>query len=281
MSIHVLFYSIFAVMNKTRFWKWLKIGLLIYIVLGVSLYFLQDYFIFHPTRLPPDHKYAFEVPFSEIELSVADDRNLSIVRFETSDSVKKGVVLYFHGNMKNITRYAKFAESFTRNGYDVLMPDYPGFGKTTGKRKETIFYADALTLYTIAIRDFPAEKIIIYGKSIGTGIAAQLASIRDCKRLILETPYYNFPALCRKYFFIYPVSLGSKYSFPTSTFIKQIQVPITLLHGTSDGVIPYKHSTWLVEKKPGTGLITIKGGTHNDLPDYPVFQHSIDSLLSN
>lgn len=280
MCEHVLFYSIFAAMNRKRIVRGLGIAFLVYVILGLSLYFLQDYFIFQPKKLPAEYRYQFEVPFKEIDLPVAGDRNLSIVKFETKDSVKKGVVLYFHGNRTNISRYAKYAESFTRNGYDVLMPDYPGFGKTTGTRKEKVFYDDALTLYKLAIRDQPAEKIIIFGKSIGTGVAAQLASVRDCGQVILETPYYNIPAVIRKYFFIYPVGLLSKYRFPTSEYIGYIRAPVTLIHGTNDGVIPYKHSKWLVEKNKSVRLITIEKGEHNNLSEFPLFQKSLDSLLA-
>jgi alpha-beta hydrolase superfamily lysophospholipase len=66
------------------------------------------------------------------------------VQFTTPGSVCKGVVLYFHGNKRNIERYASFAPYFTRNNYDVWMIDYPGFGKSTGERTEKILYRDAL-----------------------------------------------------------------------------------------------------------------------------------------
>ena len=71
------------------------------------------------------------------------------------------------------------------------MIDYPGFGKSTGVFSEQLLYDWALTLYKLARAYYSPDSIIIYGKSMGTGIAAQLASIRDCRHLILETPYYD------------------------------------------------------------------------------------------
>jgi alpha-beta hydrolase superfamily lysophospholipase len=269
-------------MNKTRLkkiWKWFQIIALIYIMIGVALYFLQDKFIFHPQKLPADYKYQFNIPFREINLPVNDKKNLSIVQFTVPDSIRKGIVLYFHGNRKNINRYAPYATHFTRNGYDVWMMDYPGYGKSTGKRTEQILYDDALTFYKMAISKISAEHIIIYGKSLGTGIAAQLASIRDCKRLILETPYYSMDALARHYFFIYPVMPMTKYSLPTFEHFEYIKAPVSIFHGTKDRIIPYKHSKWLTEKKAGTDLITLEKGKHNNLTDFPIYQHKLDSLL--
>ncbi|MEP6700650.1 MAG: alpha/beta fold hydrolase [Bacteroidota bacterium] len=271
-------------MKKTRLkkiWKWFQIAILIYIAIGVALYFLQDKFLFHPEKLPADYKYQFDIPFQQIDLPVTGEKNLSIVQFTVPDSVRKGFVLYFHGNRQNINRYAHYATKFTRNGYEVWMMDYPGYGKSTGKRSEKILYEDALIVYKMAISSVSAEHIIIYGKSLGTGIAAQLASIRDCKRLILETPYYSIDALAKHYFFIYPVMPMTKYSFPTYQHFEYIKAPITIFHGTRDEVIPYKQAKWLAEKKGGTELITIEKGKHNNLNDFPLFQQKLDSLLKN
>lgn len=262
-------------------WKWFKIIALVYIMVGVALYFLQDKFIFHPKKLPADYKFQFDIPFREIDLPVTDKKNLSIVQFTVPDSVRKGIVLYFHGNRQNINRYAQYATNFTRNGYEVWMMDYPGYGKSTGKRNEQILYDDALILYKMAISKVSVEHIIIYGKSLGTGIAAQLASVRECKRLILETPYYSMDALAKHYFFMYPVMPMTRYSLPTYQHFEYIKAPITIFHGTRDAVIPYKQARWLAEKKPGTELITLEKGRHNNLPSFTLFQQKLDSLLSN
>ena len=271
-------------MSKARLkkiWKRIKIIALVYILIGILLYFLQEKFIFHPTKLPADYKYQFDIPFRQIDLAVTAEKNLSIVQFTVPDSIRKGIVLYFHGNRQNINRYAKYAVNFTRNRYEVWMMDYPGYGKSTGKRSEQILYDDALLLYKMAISKVSLEHIILYGKSLGTGIAAQLASVRDCRRLILETPYYSIDALAKNYFFIYPVILMSKYAIPTYRNFELIKAPITIFHGTKDQVIPYKQAKWLANKKPGTELITIEKGKHNNLPDFSLFHHKLDSLLNN
>ncbi len=267
-------------MRSKRIWKFLKIAVLVYVALGLVLYFTQSLFIFHPRKLSADHKFDFKIPFREVSIPITSEKNISIVQFTVPDSVSKGVVLYFHGNRENINRYAKYAPLFTKNQYEVWMIDYPGYGKSTGRRTEKILYEDALTFYKLANSRFPAEKIIIYGKSLGTGIASQLAMVRDCKRLVLETPYYSMDALARHYFPIYPVMPLSKYAIPTHEYFEFIEEPITIFHGTRDRVVPYKHSKWLLKKNRGAELITIDKGRHNDLPEDALYVQSLERLLT-
>jgi fermentation-respiration switch protein FrsA (DUF1100 family) len=128
---------------------------------------------------------------------------------------------------------------------------------------------------------FSEDSIIIYGKSMGTGVAAQLASIRDCKRLILETPYYDFPSVIQHYFPIYPVSMIIHYKLPTHEYIERVQAPITIIHGTEDGVITHSNAERLIPLlRKKDEFISIKGGSHNDLFEFPQCTKKLDSLLS-
>jgi hypothetical protein len=252
---------------------------MIYVGVGVILYFSQSLLIFHPKKLPEDYQFNFQFPFTEALLDVGNDKKISIVQFTVPDSIQKGIVLYFHGNRENINRYAKYAVHFTRNHYEVWMMDYPGYGKSRGKRSEQVLYDDALLFYKLALSRVSADSIILYGKSLGTGIASQLAMVRDCKKLILETPYYSMDALGRHYFFIYPVMPFSKYALPTHEYFEFIQEPIVMFHGTRDEVIPYKHARRLLRKNRNAELVTIEKARHNNLHEYPKFHAKLDSLL--
>ncbi|MBL0154243.1 MAG: alpha/beta fold hydrolase [Chitinophagaceae bacterium] len=265
------------ILEKTGYWAWRVF--LFYIITGTILYFMQEFILFRPKKLAADYKYSFTVPFKQIDLAVNEDKNLSIVQFTVPDSVRKGIVLYFHGNRGNINRYAPFAQLFTKNNYEVWMIDYPGYGKSTGKRTEQILYDDAHLFYKMAHSIIASDSIIIYGKSLGSAIATELASSRDCKQLILECPYYSMSKLAARYFFMFPTGPMMKFELPTYQYLSTVQAPVTILHGTKDGVIPYKHAVWLSEVKKGIELVTIEKGGHNDLADYPVFTEKIDSLL--
>src|SRR5690349_9104418 len=148
-----------------KIWKWLKILLIIYVVLGVAFYFFQDKILFRPEKLPAEHVFSFPVPFKEINLPVNNEKTINLVQFIVPDSLRKGIVLYFHGNMRNIERYAPYAINFTRNNYEVWMMDYPGYGKSIGERTEQIMYDDAKEIYKMARAKAGKDSIIFYGRS--------------------------------------------------------------------------------------------------------------------
>ena len=250
----------------------------VYLLAGVILYFLQDKLLFPPEVLPVNYQYKFDVPFQEMLIPVNKKVKLSAVLFKAENA--RGMVLYFHGNTANINRYAKYMPDFTRNGYEVLIMDYREFGKSTGELTEAALYEDALLMYRVARARFAPWQIVLYGRSIGTGVAAQLASVRDCKRLILETPYYNLADVASSTAPIYPVGMMLDYKLPTNEFLPKVTAPITIFHGTNDNTVPYESGKKLEEFfKKGDEFITIKDGQHNNLNDYPLFHAKLDSVL--
>ena len=258
--------------------KWV---IILYVLLGIGVYFLQNLFLFHPVKLDRNYQFVFSVPFQEIDIPFNETDTINVIKFLSIKSVTKGAVIYFHGNKGNINRFAKFADNFTKQGYEVWMQDYPGYGKSTGARSEEILYKQAELIYALVAAKFSKDDIVIYGKSLGTGIAAYLASVKDCKQLILETPYYSIPDLFAYYAPIFPSKLMSKYSLPTYQYLQKIKVPITIFHGTNDEIIPYSCAFKLQPLlKLSDQFITIKNATHSDLNDFSIFHQKLDSLLS-
>ena len=268
--------------NYKKVWKWLKIIAITYILGGIALYFLQDYILFHPVTLKRDHKYDFPEKNKEINIPITENSNLNIVQFFSTDTVTKGVVLYFHGNKKNISWYAKYSLYFTKYGYEVWLIDYPGFGKSTGKLSEQTLYDWANYMYNFARTRFSADSIIIYGKSMGTGIATHLASLQPCKKLILETPYYDYPSVIKHYLPIYPIEWMIHYKISTHDYIEKVIVPITIFQGTDDRLVTYNNAKRLKPfLKAGDEFVTIEGGSHNDLYRFKETIEKLDSLLND
>ena len=224
--------------KKKIIFRCIKLLAFIYVFIGIALFYLQDYFLFHPVKLDRNYRYRFNIPFEEVDITFNKTDTINIVKFFPADSVRRGVVIYFHGNKGNINRYAKFATNFTKHGYEVWMEDYPGFGKSIGARNEKLLYLQAEEIYTLAAIRFSKDSIIIFGKSFGTGIAAYVASVKKCKHLIVETPYYSIPDLFAYYAPVYPVTAVANYKIPLYQYLQQVKVPITIFHGTDDGVIP-------------------------------------------
>ena len=271
----------YKVSLKRRIYRVVILVLLFYGIIGLALFYLQEKLILHPEPLPRDYTFHFNVPFKEVSIAMNPRDTLNMVQFFPADSVSKGVVLYFHGNRDNINRYSKFAADFTKNGYEVWMPDYPSFGKSTGEFTEKLVYEEAREIYKLARVKFGADSIFVYGKSLGTGAAAYVAANEACGRLILETPYFSMPSLFSVYAPIYPTGRMSRFKFPVGEYLKKTQEPVTIFHGTSDKVVFYSQGEKLQQVlKPGDEFITINGGGHNDLREFELYRTKLDSLLN-
>ncbi len=268
-------------MNRKKIFNWIKYFILVYCSIGIALYYLQEYILFHPEKLERNYVFDFKQPFEELNIPFNNTDTLSMIKFFPADTVRKGVILYFHGNMENVKHYAPFVSTFTKHGYEVWMPDYPGFGKSTGERTEKKLYSIAFELQKMASQKYGNDSLIIYGKSLGTAIATYAASAKNCKMLILETPYYSIPSLFGTYAFMYPASVMSNYNLPTYEFLQEVKVPVTIFHGTGDWVVPYRSGIRLkAYLKPADVFIKIPEGSHNNLSESAIYQKSMDSLLT-
>jgi alpha-beta hydrolase superfamily lysophospholipase len=257
----------------------LKVILILYALIGIIFYSFQRKFLFQATPIPGDSTYTFETPYKEQYIQFDSATKLDIIQFQPVDT-PRGIVLYFHGNRDNIGHYAQFAPNFINMGYETWMIDYPGYGKSTGELTEDGLYELALQLYKLARKKYEPNQIVIYGKSIGTGIATQLASIRDCKQLILETPYYSIPSMLHNYLWMYPLHQLLHYKLPTHAYLPKVTAPVTIFHGTADELINYKNALALKKLlKPTDHFITIEGGKHNNLNEFPLMQVTLKELL--
>jgi uncharacterized protein len=216
----------------------------IYSLLCLLLWWLHPTILFRGEPLSQNYQYQFKQPFIEKTIVYNKETSFNLVQFLRTDSTKsklndtiqetnsKGVVLYFHGNRTNINRYAPFSNFFTNNGFEVWIPDYPGYGKSYGKLTEAILYKEAEQVYKMALSKFQPHQIVIYGKSLGTGIAAWLAARKPCKALVLETPYYSFASVVQRFFPIFPtglinflpINIYPVQAFPSPFFMEQMMV---------------------------------------------------------
>ncbi len=267
--------------SKKKLMRWLKAIVAIYVVIGLGLYFFQEKFLFHPQSIPSSYKFKFDLPFEELNIPFNKTDTMNLIKFLPSDSIRKGIVIYYHGNMSNINHYSDYVKPFTKKGYEVWMEDYPSFGKSTGIINEAKLYAQAMQVKKMADAVVAEDSILIYGKSIGTGIAAYVASNSKVKLLILETPYFSIPSLFETYSFIYPTNFLSKYKIPTYEYLQKTKTAIIIFHGTNDGVIPYSNAKKLSKfLKPQDKFITIPNATHQNINRTKIYLNYIDSLLS-
>ncbi|WP_460219848.1 alpha/beta hydrolase [Psychroserpens sp. MEBiC05023] len=255
--------------------------LAIYVAISIALYYLQDYMLFKPEKLPTDFQFAYEnQETKEYNLETRDGAIINGLRFFPKGE-SKGVVIYLKGNSKSIKGWGKFAVDFTRHGYNVLMVDYRGFGKSTGRRSQKAIKRDLQLVYNKVKEQTTEDRIILYGRSLGSGFAAKLASMNQPKMLILDAPYYSLTKVTARYAPFMPLSLLMKYPLPTYKWLKYVQCPIHIIHGTHDKLIPFKTSLKLSKVNPKlTKLHTVIGGGHKNLNNFESYHLMLDDILN-
>ncbi len=262
------------------------LGVIFLIFLGIAhIYTHQEELLFQKASLPDDHTFAYEEPFKELFLETDKEARLNALYFYVENP--KGVVLYFHGRGGNLNHnMGKFSHEFTDRGYDLFIMDYRGFGKSRGKLSEKAICHDADYCYDYLLDYFPEDKIIVYGRSLGTGIATYVASHHDPKALVLEAPYFNILDLTPReapYLPRFLIPLILKYHFRTDKWIVKVDSPIHIFHGTEDELVPYDSSTRLlklIKEKSDVSLISIEKGKHNHLRHHPKYQLTLDEILN-
>jgi len=248
------------------------------LLLSVLGYFLQEKLIFKPEKLAADFEFKYDSPFRE--LFFHPEQGVSINGLHFYRDQPDGLILYLHGNSRSIKGWAKYARDFYRYNYDVVLIDYRGFGKSTGKRSEKQLLSDIQFVYAELTRQYPEHHIIVYGRSIGSGFAAKLASDNRPRYLILDAPYYSFKKVVERFLPILPVSVVLRYHLRTDKWIRHVNCHTYILHGTRDWLIPIRHSEKLQAiNRSKITLIRIEGGGHNNLPSYPEYHNFLRDIL--
>ncbi len=255
---------------------------IIYIVISIALYYLQDYALFKPEKLPEDFQFYYDnQETKEYNLTTRDGAVINGLRFFPKGE-SKGIVLYLKGNSKSIKGWGKFAVDFTRHDYNVLMVDYRGFGKSTGRRSQKNIKRDMQVVYNKIKEQTTEDRIILYGRSLGSGFATKLASTNNPKMLILDAPYYSLTKVTARYMPFMPLSVLMKYPLPTYKWLKYVQCPIHIIHGTNDKLIPYKSSLKLSKINPKlTKLHSVIGGGHKNLNNFEAYHTMLDDILNS
>ncbi len=243
-------------------------------------YFLQDFFFFRPEILPKSFQYKYPFPFEELHFEMEDGGYINGLHFKVPNA--KGVIFYLKGNSKSVKGWGKFAKDFVSKGYDFFMVDYRGFGKSSGKRTEATLFNDAQHIYKWLQSSYSEREILIYGRSMGSGIAARIASWNNPKMLILDSPYYSFKYQVQRYGFILPLNWLLRYQIRTDHFIKKVICPIYILHGKKDRLIPFNQSKLLQTLAPeNVHIFPIEKGGHNNLPDFPAYHELLYDILND
>lgn len=255
----------------------LLIIVLLSILLMVLLFFFQEKLMFFPQKLNKNYQFTFGQNFKELMIKTADDKLINALLFEADSS--KGVIFYLHGNAGSLESWGTVARLYTNMNYDVFIIDYRGFGKSEGKISgEKQLFQDNQIAYNKLKEIYKEEDIIVLGYSIGTALAAKLASENNPKLLIMQAPFYSFTVMMSKQF-SFPTFI-LKYKLRTNKYLKQCKCPVVIFHGDRDEIVDYKWSVKLKEEfQDKIQLITLHGEGHNEITTNEDYSLEMERIL--
>ncbi len=261
---------------------WLVIILSIFILIfSVSLiqYSIQDKFIFHAEKLPENYEFSVKNDFDEINLKTDDGNNLNGLLIKVENP--KGIILYFHNHAGNINHSIVTAVLFNNLNYDVLMMDYRGYGKSTGKFNEQDFLKDSKLWYNCALENYDESIITVYGRGIGATFATYVASLNNPKQLCLESPVFNLNYVVKDNYPYLPYQMFLKYKFNTAKYLVNVKCKVYIFHGKQNELVHYTNSEKLYElSKENSELNIIPDGNHYNLINNETVFNRIKEILS-
>lgn len=205
------------------------------------------------------------------EVTLRTDSNVELICWYGGASAGQPTVLFFHGNGGAVNHRAERIRDFMADGYGVFVLGYPGYGGNDGEPSEQSFMEGALLSYEFLQKSGVAPgDIVLYGESIGTGVAVQLAARVHARGLILESPMSSAIEVAREHYPLLLVDLLIRDTYQSIDYVDQINMPLLILHGDRDQVIPIRIGQQLFEKaREPKRFITLQGAGHNNLRLYP------------
>lgn len=250
----------------------------------VLLYLLRNRMIFYPMARPgPEAGLGFLAGTADVRLERIprpDGRLLAAYDARPRDP-REGdgpVVIFFHGNAGNIAYRASLIEEFARlTRTRTVLFDYSGYGGNDGSPSEQEAVLDGLAVFDHVAAEIPAERIVLYGESLGGAVALAVASERRCGGVVVQS---SFSSLSSMALAIYPwMPLGAllaRGAFPSAERIARLEVPVLVVHGTRDEIIPFAEGEKLHRAAAdGTEFLAVEGAGHNDF-----FQVAGESYLT-
>jgi len=250
-------------------WSAIQIGLLAYAGLAALIYFKQDALVF---QAPMDRGFqatpaSIGLRFDALTLATEDGEKLDGWHVPTRTGTPgRGLAIIFHGNAGNIGHRLDYLRMFHDLCYASLIIDYRGYGRSSGKPSEDGTYLDAAAawLHATQLLGYPAEKIVVFGESMGGAVAAQLATTQRPAALVLASTFTSVPDLGAEIYPWLPIRPLARIRYDTFERLARITAQVLVIHSRSDDIIPFAHGERLfAAAKPPKQFLEIEGG-HNE-----------------
>lgn len=246
-------------------------------MLLVSLiYFFQETLLFLPKKLPSDYNFNLS-NVTEVKIPVLG-AELSALHYQLPNP--NGIVFFLHGNAENLAIWLTDTSFYEKVNYDLFMIDFRGYGKSTGQiESEEQLFSDVAIAWDKIADKYQGKRIVIYGRSLGTALAARLSLSLRPDLTILVSPYYSMSEMADLYYPWVP-KFALRYPLDTASYVRGITNPILILHGDMDTLIPSSQSEKLVALNSNARLSIISGAHHDDMHHFKSYQEELEHYLT-
>ncbi|HUP96416.1 MAG TPA: alpha/beta hydrolase [Usitatibacter sp.] len=254
-----------------------------YVAIATLVWFAQERLLFYPQRPRGEPTAPPGWTLETVEFASRDGTRLVGVLVRPPVD-RPPLVLYYGGNAEEVTAYAHDAAN-TYGERAVLFVNYRGYGASTGRPGEKDMVADALELFDWAARrgDIDGARIALHGRSLGTGVAVQVAAARSAARcVVLTSPFDSARDVAREIYPWLPVALLMRHPFDSLAHAPRLAMPVLILMGDADDLIPHRHSERLADAWGGpVERVAFEGFGHNDLSMHPRYDEAIKTFLGH
>ncbi|ARQ00455.1 alpha/beta hydrolase [Pseudorhodoplanes sinuspersici] len=248
-----------------------------YLGLLAIMYVLQRTLMYFPDKVhtaPADAEFP---QAREVKLTSVD--GTQVLAWTVPPQPGKPVVVYFHGNGGSLQHRVPRFKPLVSDGTGLVALSYRGYGGSHGSPNEEGLIADGRAAYDFARKTYPDAKIVLWGESLGTGIATAIAAENAIAALVLEAPYTSTLEIAQAHYPFIPVRWLMKDQFHSSERIGKVKAPVLILHGDRDTVIPIAHGERLYALAPEPKkLVRFAGGDHEGLDRFGALQAARDFM---
>ena len=254
---------------------WLIVGAVLLVGVPATMYLAQDSLLFLPQPLIGAPRVARPVE----ALAFEREEGVKVRGWFVKAADRAPLAIYYGGNAEELSW--QMTEPWPA-GWSLALVNYRGYGESDGKPSEVALFGDALAVFDALARrpDVDASRIVLVGRSLGSGVAVYVAAERPVAAVVLISPYDSMTAVARRHYPWLPVGLLLKHPFDSASRAPHVRAPLLAIAGDADRIIPPSHSRRLVEAWAGPKrLVELRDADHNDLSGAPQFWPAIDAFL--
>lgn len=244
-----------------------NIILILFVVLVVGklvILWMEQKMLYYPHKALESTPESLRLAYEDVYIQTQDGQKLH--GWWIPAKPKAYTVLYFHGNAGNISHRLHRAKFFQDMGWNLLIIDYRGYGKSTGRPDEKGLYLDAQAAYAFLMKEkgIKPKQLIVYGKSLGGAVAADLCAQQPAAALVLESTFTSTTNMGRMMFPWFPVHLVLSQKYDTLSKLPRLKLPMLIVHGRGDDLIPFSHGEMLFREALEPKQFVPFWGEHND-----------------